>query len=238
MNDFSHVADNIRKLQSEISAAAINAGRDPNEITLIAVTKTYPAEAVTAAIHAGVTNAGENRVQEAVPKICALANDLSLSPLRWHLIGHLQSNKARLAVANFDMIHSVDSLKLATEINRHAAAAGKLMSILIQVNISGEESKSGVDAESVEALVSGILEECDHVAIHGFMTMAPLTEPEAARPTFKGLRELRDHISQEIKHPRFTPAELSMGMSNDYRVAIEEGATMIRVGTAIFGKRG
>jgi pyridoxal phosphate enzyme (YggS family) len=237
MTDLSHIHANIDRIRSEINAAALNAGRDPNDVKLIAVTKTYPAEAVAAAVHAGISDAGENRVQEAVPKIQAISNDLSLSPLRWHLIGHLQSNKARLAVDNFDMIHSVDSERLAREINKHAEAAGKLMSILIQINVSGEESKGGLPPGDAEGTIKGILEGCPWVSVHGFMTMAPLDAPEKARPVFKGLRELRDHLAKGISHPRFAPVELSMGMSNDYLVAIEEGATMLRIGTAIFVRR-
>lgn len=237
MNNFDHVSENIAQLQSEINAAALNAGRDPNDITLIAVTKTYPVDAVTAAVHAGITNAGENRVQEAVPKITALANDLSLSALKWHLIGHLQRNKAKVAVQNFDMIHSVDSERLAGEINRHAASQDKLMSILVQVNVSGEESKSGLVPGDIPATIERLLKNCPNLVINGFMTMAPLADAEQARPWFKGLRELRDACANGINHPRFNPAHLSMGMSNDYKVAIEEGATMVRIGTAIFGKR-
>jgi pyridoxal phosphate enzyme (YggS family) len=238
MTNLSHIAENIQRLQAEIHATAVACGRDPQNIRLIAVTKTYPAEAVLAAADSGISDVGENRVQEAVPKIEEVSEAGERAGLRWHLIGHLQSNKARQAVQHFDMIHSVDSERLAREINRHAAAAGKLMQILIQVNVSGEDTKSGLSPDEAEAAVSRIVEECPSVRVNGFMTMAPLDAPEKARPVFKGLRELRDDLSKRISHERFTPTELSMGMSNDYLVAIEEGATLLRIGSSIFGKRG
>ena len=237
MDTFSHIPGNIAKLKAEIAEAAVNAGRDPATITLVAVSKTYPAAAVEAAVRSGLADAGENRVQEAVPKIGEVAELTGDRALRWHLIGHLQSNKAKQAVQNFDLIHSVDSERLAQEINKHAEVAGKKMSILIQVNVSGEGTKSGFSIGEVKPAVEQILEECPSVMIRGFMTMAPLDAPEKARPVFKGLRELRDKLVLEISHPQFAPTELSMGMSNDYGVAIEEGATLLRIGTAIFGRR-
>lgn len=237
MTDLSHIHHNIKHIRNEIAEAAANAGRDPDSVTLVAVTKTYPSSYVAAAVHAGITDAGENKIQEAVPKIEELNNDLSYTRLKWHLIGHLQSNKAKLAVRNFDLIHSVDSLKLAKEINRHAEAAGKLMGILIQINVSGEESKEGLRPEDAGNTLKAILEECSHVSIQGLMTMAPFGAPEDSRQTFKDLRELRDHLSSDISHPRIELKELSMGMSNDFKVAIEEGSTMVRIGTAIFGER-
>lgn len=237
MSQLSHISSNIDRVRAEIAAAAERVGRDPQAVTLIAVTKTYPVEYITAALHAGVTDAGENRVQEALPKIEAMSNDATLSPLRWHLIGHLQSNKAKAAVQNFDLIHSVDSVKLALQINRHAANEDRLMPILIQINISGEESKSGVEPGDALATVQEVLNSCSNITIKGFMTMAPFESPEAARPHFKALRELRDHMVKEINHLRFDPSELSMGMSNDYIVAVEEGSTLVRVGSALFGER-
>lgn len=235
MINLSHISTNIDRVRNEIGEAATRAGRKPEDVTLVAVTKTYGADHVAAAVHAGVTNAGENRVQEAVPKIDAVGNDLSLSPLRWHLIGHLQSNKARQAVQYFDMIHSLDSVRLATEINRHAIEADKLMSILMQVNISKEESKSGFSAGQAEESLVTILETCPNLVVQGFMTMAPFAGPEEARPVFKELRELRDSISKKISDARFNPTELSMGMTGDFELAIEEGSTMVRVGSGIFG---
>ncbi len=237
MTNFSHIAPNIDRIRMEIAEAADKAGRNPNDVTLIAVTKTYPAEYVAAAIHAGITDAGENRVQEAVPKIEAIGKDLSLSPMHWHLIGHLQSNKAKQAVQNFDVIHSLDSLRLAKEINRYAAEENRIMAVLMQINISGEESKGGFTPEAAEDSILSILETCPHLVIQGFMTMAPFTGPEAARPVFRQIRELRDAIALKISNPRFTPTELSMGMTGDFKIAIEEGSTMVRIGTAIFGDR-
>ncbi len=237
MTELSHIRTNIERIRSGIAEAAQKAGRDPDGITLVAVTKTYPTSYIAAAVHAGITNAGENKVQEAVPKIDELGNDLSYSQLRWHLIGHLQSNKAKLAVRHFDLIHSVDSIKLAREINRHAAPLDKLMSCLIQVNVSEEESKEGISAKDAGSTIKAILEECGNLTIQGLMTMAPFGEPEESRSSFKGLRELKESLNKEISHPRLNLKELSMGMSNDFKVAIEEGSTMVRIGTAIFGER-
>jgi len=236
MTELNQIAANISEVRSRIAAAALRAGRQPEEVTLVAVTKTYPVDYVAAAAHAGVTDMGENKVQEALPKIAAISNDLSIST-RWHLIGHLQTNKAKAAVENFDLIHSVDSLRLAREISRHAQAAGRIMPILLQVNVSGEESKGGFEPGEVAASLQDILEACEHVFIEGFMTMAPFVEPEEARPSFKALRELRDSMLSQIKHERFGGKQLSMGMSNDFEVAVEEGATIVRVGSSLFGAR-
>ncbi len=237
MTELLHISENIERIQTEIADATARAGRTPGEVTLIAVTKTYPAEYVAAAVRAGLTDAAENRVQEAIPKIETLKGDAACSSLKWHLIGHLQSNKARQAVQNFDMIHSIDSLRLAREINRFAAEENKVMSVLIQVNISGEESKSGFSAGDLENHVNAILDSCPELTIDGFMTMAPFAGPEEARPVFRSLYEIRESLSKKISDPRFSPRELSMGMSGDYKVAIEEGSTMVRIGTAIFGDR-
>lgn len=237
MTNLSHISANITQIQNEIAQAAQRAGRDPKEITLVAVTKTYPVQFIREVHKAGLYNVGENRVQEAVPKIETLRDEGTTPPLTWHLIGHLQSNKARLAVQHFDLIHSVDSLKLAKEINRHAVAAEKTQPILVQVNVSGEETKSGIHPGNAVEVIGEILELCPNVPIHGLMTMAPLGTAEAARPTFTGLRNLRDRLAEELKHPGFDPRHLSMGMSNDFRVAIEEGATLVRIGSALFGER-
>lgn len=237
MTNLSYIAANIEQVRNEIGEAAATAGRNPEDVTLIAVTKTYAADYVATAVQAGITNAGENRVQEAASKIEAIENDPSLSPLRWHLIGHLQSNKARQAVQHFDMIHSLDSVRLAKELNRYAAEENKLMAVLMQINISGEESKGGFAPEQAEDSALTILKLYPHLNIQGLMTMAPFTGPEAARPVFKRLRQLRDNLTKNINHQRFSPTELSMGMTSDYKVAIEEGSTMVRIGTAIFGGR-
>lgn len=236
MTDLDRIAANIADVKARIAAAAQRAGRQPEDVTLVAVTKTYPAEYVAAAAHAGVTDMGENKVQEALPKITAISNDLSID-VRWHLIGHLQTNKAKAAVENFDLIHSVDSIRLAKEINRHAQAAGRIMPVLLQVNVSGEESKGGFEPGEVAANLQEILEGCEHLFIEGFMTMAPFVEPEQARPSFRALRELRDSMLSKISHKRLGGRHLSMGMSNDFEVAVEEGATMVRVGSSLFGAR-
>lgn len=237
MSNFSHIARNIQVLNEQIHQAASRSGRNPADVRLIAVTKTYPTEAIIAAAKAGMTDAGENRIQEAVPKIEELTHHPETTSLRWHLIGRLQTNKAKQAVQNFNMIHSVDSERLAREINKHALNAKQTMPVLLQVNISGEDTKAGFTPEEIRRVLPSILEQFDALEINGFMTMAPLDDPEAARPVFRRLRQLRDSLLTEIKHPRFPGKELSMGMSNDFAVAIEEGSTMIRIGTAIFGQR-
>lgn len=237
MSNFSHIARNIESINEQIYQAATRSGRNPTDVRLIAVTKTYPTDAVIAAVRAGMTDAGENRIQEAVPKIEELSDHPETAGLRWHLIGRLQTNKARQAVQNFDMIHSVDSERLAREINKHALNAGQTKPVLLQINVSGEETKAGFTVEEVRRVLPSILEQYEALEIHGFMTMAPLDDPEAARPVFRGLRELRDSLLTDIQHQRFPGEELSMGMSNDFAVAIEEGSTMIRIGTAIFGQR-
>lgn len=237
MTDYSHIGPNITKIRENLATAALAAGRDPADVRLIAVTKTYPAEAVAAAVAAGIKDVGENRVQEAVQKIAELRQLDGLAMPTWHLIGSLQSNKARIAVEHFDVIHSVDSVRLAKAINRHCASLNKLMEILIQVNISGEESKSGVAPEQLEKLLTETLEECPQLRIMGLMTIPPLDLPETARPVFKKLHQLMEDMKKKINHPRLIATELSMGMSGDFPVAIEEGSTMVRVGTAIFGAR-
>jgi len=215
-----------------MARAAQRCGRDPAEVALVAVSKTHPAEMVRQACQAGVTTVGENYIQEARDKIAALAD----CPLSWHFIGHLQSNKAKYAVDLFDLIHGVDSLKLAREIDKQAAKFGKIQPILIQVNISGEATKSGTTEEAALALVleAGRLE---HLQVRGLMTMPPFfDQPERARPYFAALRRLRDRIRAEAI-AGVDMAELSMGMTGDFEVAIEEGATLVRIGTAIFGPR-
>lgn len=207
-------------------------GRDPERIRLVAVSKTVNAQRVAEAIDAGVTVLGENYIQEARDKISTLVD----RPVAWHFIGHLQSNKAKYAVRMFDLIHSVDSLKLASALDKAAQKAGKRQDILIQVNISGEESKSGTTAGEALDLVrkAGRL---THIRIRGLMTMPPFfDQPDLARPFFRRLAELSRRIADE-QVPGVSMDELSMGMTGDYEVAIEEGATLVRIGTAIFGSR-
>jgi PLP dependent protein len=214
---------NLDAVQETIAAACRRAGRAPGEVLLIAVTKTVDLERIQAAVAAGAVALGENRVQEAKEKVTALGR-----PVPWHLIGSLQTNKARDAVLLFDWIHSVDRLELARELNRRAHAAGRKVSGLLQVNLGDEPQKGGAAPGEVKALLDE-LRGLPHLEIRGLMTIPPqVPDAEAARPYFRRLRELRDATGLE---------HLSMGMSADYAVAIEEGATMVRVGTSIFGPR-
>jgi len=227
----SAVGDNIRKIREEIAEAALRSGREPSEVRLMAVTKTVDDNRILEAIEAGVDIMGENYIQEAKRKIETMDVDV-----KWHMIGYLQSNKAKYAVRLFDMIHSVDRMGLAEELDKRAAAAGRVINILVEVNVSGEESKSGVRADDALALVREIA-VLDNLSIRGLMTMPPwFDNPEDARPYFVALRGLRDRIAAE-EIPGVDLRELSMGMSGDYLVAVEEGATIVRVGTAIFGAR-
>ena len=201
-------------------------------IRLVAVSKTMPAEVVKEGIEAGISDLGENYIQEAKEKINALA----AFPVTWHFIGHLQSNKAKYAVRLFDLIHSVDSLKLAQELNKYAQKNDKIQGILIQVNVAKEVSKSGVYVEDTMQLLKEV-SRLENIAVKGLMTMPPyFNAPEKARPFFTALRELRDQIKMEAI-PNISMDELSMGMTGDFEAAIEEGATIVRIGTAIFGDR-
>jgi pyridoxal phosphate enzyme (YggS family) len=243
--DEPQIAHNIAAVRERLAAAARRAGRSPDEITLIAVTKTHPAQTVGEALAAGVTDCGENRVQEAEEKIAQLPN----AQTRWHLIGHLQRNKARRAAALFDLIHSLDSLKLAEALNRYVAEAVdrplRRLPVLLQVNVSGETTKEGFDLQgglnnraawSEFVQVARQIVALPQLEVQGLMTIAPYTEePEAARPVFRRLRALRDELAHEV--PSVTWQHLSMGMTGDFEVAIEEGATLVRVGRAIFGER-
>jgi PLP dependent protein len=238
----STIAENIALVRARIHAAAAQAGRDPATITLVAVTKTHPPDRVAAAVAAGATDLGENRVQEAAAKIAALT-ELRPAP-RWHLIGHLQRNKARLAAELFDLVHSVDSLRLAEALANHVPA-GRRLPILLQVNVSGEASKEGfalAGGPTNQPALSALLPAVERILalpaleVRGLMTVAPLVDdPEQARPSFHALRELRDELAERF--PQANWAELSMGMTDDFAAAIAEGATIVRVGRAIFGAR-
>ena len=222
----------LNNVKERIKKAAINCGRKPDTVHLVAVSKTMPENTVREAITAGVNILGENYIQEARDKI----NALSSCPVSWHFIGHLQSNKAKYAVQLFDMIHTVDSLKLAHELNKQAKKINKIQQILIQVNISMESTKSGIHEEGAQKLIKEI-SLFENLSIKGLMTMPPFfNNPEKARPYFSALRDLRDKIrNKAIKN--INMQELSMGMTGDFEVAIKEGATLVRVGTAIFGER-
>jgi len=212
----------------KIEKAARRVGRDPREIKLVAVSKTVEAVRVKEAIEAGVSILGENYVQEAQKKI----EEIGL-PVAWHFIGHLQSNKAKYAVRLFDMIHSLDSLYLAEELNRRASQVDRVIRVMIEVNLSGESTKFGTDEGKVMNLARGIL-NLKHLSLEGLMTMPPYFDSaELSRPYYIVLRELKEKMLRED----ISLKELSMGMSNDFEVAIEEGATYVRVGTAIFGPR-
>ena len=227
----SQIADNLTIIEERIADAASKAGRNTQDIKLIAVSKTVDAERIKQAIEAGATILGENYIQEARNKIKEIGQGA-----RWDFIGHLQSNKAKYAVDLFEMIHSVDRLSLAQEINRVAEKKGKKVRILVQVNISGEETKSGINPQKVRTLI-GEIASMSNLSLEGLMTMPPyFDDPEKARLYFTALRELRYTLLQE-SIGGVNLQELSMGMSGDFEVAIEEGATMVRIGTAIFGER-
>jgi len=224
--------DRLEQVNARIKKAADACQRPLDSIRLIAVSKTMPAGVVKEAIEAGVTDLGENYIQEAREKV----NTLATANVNWHYIGHLQSNKAKYAVRLFDLIHSVDTFKLARELNKHAQKNDKIQSILIQVNVAQEDSKSGVYVEDTIALLRDI-SQLENVAVKGLMTMPPyFNAPEKVRPFFAALRNLKDQIKAE-RVPNIAMDELSMGMTGDFETAIEEGATMVRIGTAIFGER-
>lgn len=229
MDDIGH---NIRNVQQRIAQAGQRAGRGPEEVRLVAVSKTVDVDRVRLAVRAGATLLGENYVQEAKKKIEQLGMEA-----QWHMVGHLQSNKARHAVQLFDTIHSLDNPSLAEELNKRAEAAGRKLKVLVQVSLSGEQTKSGVAPDNVEKFLRSMM-PLPHLRVRGLMCMPPFfNEPELARPFFRALRELRDRL-RELDLPGIDLEELSMGMSGDYEVAIEEGATLVRIGTAIFGPRG
>jgi hypothetical protein len=231
MNQQEELAANLADVRMHIAQAAQMAGRDPNEVTLVAVSKTRSVELVKMVYHLGVTDFGENRVQEALPKIA----EFHPQGMRWHMIGHLQSNKANKVADCFDYVHSVDSLHLAQTLDHHAAGRPALLPILLQVNISGEASKEGMTPDEIPALARQIA-TLAHLEIQGLMTIAPqVHDPEEVRPVFRALRHLRDQLRVDL--PQHSWHHLSMGMTDDYRVAIEEGATIVRIGRAIFGTR-
>lgn len=221
----------LEAVTARIAEAARRAGRDPAAITIVAVTKGHPIAAAREALTAGLPDIGENRVQEALEKMAAWPD----APVRWHLIGHLQRNKAKHAVGRFALIHSLDSVRLAEAVDKEGAAAGLVQDVLVQVNVVREPQKSGVAPEQAELLVARVASLPD-LKLCGLMTMAPLTGDVALqRETFRGLRELRDRLTVDLRLS--TLNVLSMGMSNDFEIAVEEGATMLRLGTVLFGER-
>jgi pyridoxal phosphate enzyme (YggS family) len=232
---------NLAHVKGRIAAGAIRVGRDPDEITLVAVTKTFPPETIEAAWNAGLREFGENRLQEAEPKITSL-REKGLD-LNWHMVGHLQRNKVKKAIGLFDIIHSVDSVRLAREISNRCTAKGTGMPILLEVNVSGESSKYGFRVQEANSQQEQqFLDAVEQIAalprldVQGLMTMAPLDAPEEVlRSCFRSLRGLFEKLKEAF--PEVNWHHLSMGMTDDFEVAIEEGATMIRVGRAIFGER-
>jgi hypothetical protein len=227
----NQINQNLKEIKGRLTATALEAGRDPAEVQLVAVTKTVKLDRLQEAVAAGHTLFGENYVQEAKAKIASLGPGLT-----WHFIGHLQSNKAKPAAELFDLIHSVDRLRLAKALEQAAARLGKVQNILLQVNLAGEASKSGTAPEDTENLLVEI-SKMPHLRVLGLMTMPPwFSDPEKVRPYFRALRELRDRLRQQQLVDGELP-ELSMGMTGDFEVAVAEGATLVRIGTAIFGQR-
>ena len=229
----SHLADNLNNIRERIAKAAKRSGRDPSDITLVAVSKTHPVETLREAMDAGAAVFGENKVQEGESKI----REIGSEEIAWHLIGHLQSNKARKAVQLFDVIQSVDSVELAERLERICIDEGRdELSVFVQVDLAGEETKSGIPESDLPGLVES-LKKCERLRFEGLMVLPPFFDnAEATRPFFRKLRAIRDELAsqQAFSNGR---GELSMGMSHDFEVAIEEGATVVRVGTAIFGGR-
>jgi pyridoxal phosphate enzyme (YggS family) len=229
----SVILENIKNIYRKISSAAIRSGRNPFDVKLIAVTKTVDIEMIKEAVSFGLRTLGESRVQEAQKKIADCRTQCADCDIEWHMIGHLQKNKAKIAVGLFEMIQSLDSIELAKELNKHSEKAGKIQRVLIEVKLSEEESKYGVAKESLMDLIK-VISEMRNLKLEGLMTIPPFSDnPEMARPYFKKLRELRD----QAENKGYRLPELSMGMTNDYETAILEGATMVRIGTGIFGER-
>ena len=225
------IRGNLSKVHGRIAAAAEKAGRREEDVTLVAVSKTRTPEEINIAIDAGVTDIGENKVQEIMDKYD------SVKPVKWHMIGHLQTNKVKYIIDKVAMIHSVDSLKLAKEINKRASAHGIMMDILVQINPADEESKFGVSLSGTRELIDQILENCENIRIRGLMSVAPAVEdPEDVRGYFEQVKAQYDEFAA-IEHPRMDFRYLSMGMSHDFEVAIEAGSNLVRVGSAIFGAR-
>lgn len=226
-----YIRENIEDVLENIAQAATKAGRSKDDVTLIAVSKTKPVEDIKAALDCKIQNMGENKVQEIRHKYEELGHDA-----KWHMIGHLQTNKVKYIIDKVDLIHSVDSMKLAEKINQEAIKHDKVMDILIQLNVAEEESKFGINTHELEAFINEV-SQLSNVQIRGLMTIAPyVTDPEENRDIFREIYQLAVDIKRKNTH-NVSMDILSMGMTNDYIVAIEEGATMVRVGTGIFGKR-
>lgn len=238
------ITHRLETVRTAIADACTRAGRSPDAVTLVAVSKTHSAAEIAAAVAAGVRHLGENRVEEALPKMQAVA-ELVTEPPTWHMIGHVQSRKARYITSGFTLLHSLDSVRLAERLNRTLTAQDNTLDVLLEVNVSGEESKEGWHAHGWRDdpdIRRALWDDVRHLLtlpglhVRGLMTMAPIVDDvEQARPVFAGLRELRDALADDF--PDAAWDELSMGMTDDYPVAIEEGATLVRIGRAIFGPR-
>lgn len=227
------IRDNYKKILDRKNAAAVRSGRKEDDVLLLAVTKTHGADEINEAIAAGATDIGENKVQEILEKYD------KVNPVKWHLIGHLQTNKVKQVIDKVVMIHSVDSIKLAKEIDKRAAAHGIIMDILIQLNIGEEESKTGIKVEELFPMIEEIVNDFHNIRIKGLMCIPPASDdPEDSRVYFKLAKELFDKM-KTFSYPDevYSPQVLSMGMSGDFEVAIEEGSTLVRVGSSIFGRR-
>ena len=219
--DYDYIEKNLEEITDTL----------PSNVTLVAVTKTHGTEEINNAIDWGVTDIGENKVQEILEKYP------HVKPVRWHLIGHLQTNKVKQIIDKVHLIHSVDSMKLAGEINKRAGQVGKTVNVLIQINSAGEESKFGIETAETEKMVKQILDECENIKICGLMCIAPFDEdPDNVREYFRVVKEQYDELAK-IDHENLEFKYLSMGMSHDYRVAVREGSNMVRIGSAIFGRR-
>jgi pyridoxal phosphate enzyme (YggS family) len=226
------IAENIQKIKGRVALACRRADRDPEDVRLVAVSKTFPSTRIEEAARSGVADFGENYIQELLEKREAVGS----MPVRWHFIGHLQTNKVKYIAGWIHLIHSVERIGLAKEIDRRAAQSGRVIDVLVEVNTTGEESKYGVRPEETVGFVRQ-LEEFRHLHVAGLMTIGPfLPDPEGSRPMFQTLRHLKDELAA-LHQENVTPRHLSMGMTGDFEVAIEEGATIIRIGTAIFGRR-
>jgi pyridoxal phosphate enzyme (YggS family) len=243
MTDITH---NLAQIQKRIAEAALRSGRNPTDVTLVAVTKTFPAEAVVAAYEAGARHFGENRAEEGIDKITAVRPQIAGPQPMWHMVGHIQSRKTGQVAVHFDYVHSVDRLKVAQRLSRDAQQAERTLLVLLECNVSGEAAKYGFDLQDWErdearreaffAAVEKILAQ-SAISVQGLMTMPPLVaDPETVRPVFVSLRALRDALRERF--PAADWRHLSMGMTDDFEVAVEEGATMVRIGRAIFGERG
>jgi hypothetical protein len=225
------IRDNVNRIKDRIAQAASRVGRDPSLIRIVAVSKTFPVDRILEAIEAGIIDIGENRVQEAEPKVARIGNRV-----RWHMVGHLQRNKVKKALGMFDLIQSVDSLRLLNEIDKRAMQMGKIADVLVQVNTSGEETKYGLSPDEVIQFME-IASQKEHIRVRGLMTIGPLVDdPEKARPSFVMLRRIKEKV-EGMNLPRIEMVYLSMGMTDDFEVAIEEGSNMVRIGRAIFGER-